>query len=88
MLCFVFFLRRIKRDKEERDTLEEEALQIEARRHMTDAEREAERRQWERDNPEEAAKYATKDKGKMKFMQKYYHSGVFYQVSLLLSQTS
>lgn len=62
---------RIKRDREERDAMLKEKEEIEKVRNMT----EEERREWERKNP----KPAPQPKQKWRFMQKYYHKGVFYQ---------
>src|SRR5690349_21834697 len=64
-------LLRIKRDREERLRFEQEAKDIERRRTMTDAEIAAE-------NAKLDAGKAPKDKGKMRFMQKYYHEGAFF----------
>ncbi|XVE62496.1 hypothetical protein DITRI_Ditri06bG0122500 [Diplodiscus trichospermus] len=62
---------RIKRDREEREAMIKEKEEIEKVRNMT----EEERREWERKNP----KPAPPPKQKWKFMQKYYHKGVFFQ---------
>lgn len=76
-------LKRIKRDREERETREREAADIERRRKMTDAEIQAENAR------DKDANDAT-DKGQMRFLQKYYHKGVFYtdddQVSAALKK--
>lgn len=65
-------LQRIKRNREERDALNQEREEIERLRQMTDEER---RRELEK-NPRVVTNYAPK--GKMKFLQKYYHRGVYY----------
>jgi microfibrillar-associated protein 1 len=63
-------MRRIKRDLEEREALEHEKAEVERRRNMTDEERMRE--------DEAAGRFKPKEKKKWKFMQKYYHKGVFY----------
>lgn len=65
-------LKRIKRDKEDREHYEKERLEIERLHTMTDEERRAEQRL----NPKTVTNKAAK--GKYKFLQKYYHRGVFY----------
>ncbi|KAI9159993.1 hypothetical protein LWI28_004066 [Acer negundo] len=62
---------RIKRDREVREAMLKEKEEIEKVRNMT----EEERREWERRNP----KPAPPPKQKWRFMQKYYHKGVFFQ---------
>ena len=62
---------RIKRDREDRESMLKEKEEIERVRNMT----EEERREWERKNP----KPAPPPKQKWRFMQKYYHKGVFFQ---------
>ncbi|KAJ3194381.1 Microfibrillar-associated protein 1 [Irineochytrium annulatum] len=61
-------LRRIKRDREEAEQLEKEEAEKERRRNMTDAEVIA----------ENAEVKPEKDKGKYRFLQKYFHKGAFY----------
>lgn len=65
-------LKRLKRDRDEREAIEKERMEVERMRNMT----EDERRQELRMNPKVLTNKATK--GKYKFMQKYYHRGVFY----------
>jgi len=67
-------MKRIKREKEEREAAEKELLEIERRRNMTDEERKREDEILEKLNNEQK-----KDHKKLKFLQKYYHKGAFYQ---------
>ena len=65
-------LKRMKRDREERDSARKEHVETERRRNMTDDERRRELRN--------ASRIVTNKstKGKFKFMQKYYHKGSFF----------
>nr|CAG4644094.1 EOG090X08WT [Lepidurus arcticus] len=65
-------LRRIKRDREEKESLEKEKTEIERWRNMTDEERRLELQK----NPKLVTNQSAK--GKYKFLQKYYHRGVFF----------
>lgn len=65
-------LKRVKRDRDEKDGQERERLEAERLRNMTEEERKAEARV----NPKTITNKAAK--GKYKFLQKYYHRGVFY----------
>lgn len=64
-------LRRIKRDREERDAMLKEREEVERRRNLTDAERRAEDRQYDAAHPKPSKK-------KWNFLQKYYHKGAFF----------
>ncbi|KAI0197052.1 micro-fibrillar-associated protein 1 [Xylaria flabelliformis] len=67
-------LRRIKREREAIEAREKEREEVERRRHLTDEERRAE------DEAFLARQKEEKDgKGKMAYMQKYFHRGAFYQ---------
>jgi len=66
-------LQRIKRDREEREKQSLEKAAIEARRGMTDEEVIAEKRRM---------KDGVKERKKIKFLQKYYHKGAFYNEEL------
>jgi len=63
---------RIARDREEKRREAAEAEQRERLKHMTHEER----RQWERDNPKVNQ---ARPKQSLKFMQKYWHKGAYYQ---------
>ena len=67
-------LLRVVRYREARELLEEEAMQTQRRRDMTKEEREEDDRKLEK----LGLKVFTKEKRKLKFLQKYYHKGVFY----------
>ena len=66
---------RIKRDRDLRQARAKEKAEVERRRKMTDEERAAEDA---RLGINKGAQGGEKDKGKWKFMQKYYHKGAFY----------
>ena len=65
-------LRRLKRDREEREAFVKELAELERFRNLTEDEKRAEMKI----NPKEITNKAVK--GKYKFMQKYYHRGAFY----------
>ena len=65
-------LRRLKRDREEREAFVKELAELERFRNLT----EDEKREEMKINPKQITNAATK--GKYKFMQKYYHRGAFY----------
>ncbi|MEW5302120.1 MAG: hypothetical protein WDW36_004930 [Sanguina aurantia] len=66
-------LRRIKRDHEEKETLEAEAELKEKLKNMT----ELERALWEKANPKDSV--ADKGKEKWRYLQKYWHKGAYFQ---------
>jgi len=73
-------LKRIKREKDALDKLEQERLDLVKRRQMSNKE-------IERDNEIHGVDRTRREqKKKMKFMQKYYHKGVFYQDDKLIPQ--
>uniref|UniRef100_A0A3P9PXN4 Microfibril associated protein 1 n=1 Tax=Poecilia reticulata TaxID=8081 RepID=A0A3P9PXN4_POERE len=65
-------LKRIKRDREARETMEKEKAEIDRFHNLTEEERRAELRN--------SGKVVTNkaQKGKYKFLQKYYHRGAFF----------
>jgi microfibrillar-associated protein 1 len=67
-------LRRIKRDREAIEEREKEREEVERRKNLTEEERKAEDEEFIAKQKEE------KDgKGKMSYLQKYYHKGAFFQ---------
>lgn len=73
-------LRELKRIRRERLAIEEaeaNLAEIERRRNLTAAEREAEDREFLEKQKEERG-----DRGEMQYMQKYFHKGAFYQEDL------
>ena len=67
-------LKRIKRDREAIEEAEKEREEIERRRNLSKEEREAEDREFLEQQKEER-----EEKGKMGYMQKYFHRGAFFQ---------
>ncbi|KAH7132606.1 splicing factor, Prp19-binding domain-containing protein [Dendryphion nanum] len=70
-------LMRIKRERAAIEEAEAELAEIERRRNLTAAEREAEDREFIEKQKEEKG-----DRGQMQYMQKYFHKGAFYQEDL------
>jgi microfibrillar-associated protein 1 len=67
-------LKRIKRDREAIELKEKELEEVKRRKNLTEEERQAEDQEYIAKQKEE------KDgKGKMAYMQKYFHKGAFYQ---------
>ncbi|KAJ3043313.1 Microfibrillar-associated protein 1 [Rhizophlyctis rosea] len=64
-------LLRIKRDRAEKHAREQEKADLERRRLMTDEE-------IARENERLGIKQTSKEKSQMRFMQKYFHKGAFY----------
>ncbi|KAL8908954.1 MAG: hypothetical protein Q9207_000530 [Kuettlingeria erythrocarpa] len=67
-------LKRVKRDREAIEQAEKEREEIERRRNLTKEEREAEDKEFL-----ELQKEEREGKGKMGYMQKYFHRGAFFQ---------
>ncbi|KAL8894374.1 MAG: hypothetical protein Q9192_004369 [Flavoplaca navasiana] len=67
-------LKRVKRDREAIEEAEKEREEIERRRNLTKEEREAEDREFLEQQKEERD-----GKGRMGYMQKYFHKGAFFQ---------
>ena len=65
-------LKRILRDREEQKAYEDEQAEVERRRGLTEAEREAENAKLGTDHNEKKEKVA------YGFMQKFYHKGAFF----------
>ncbi|KAF2180954.1 hypothetical protein K469DRAFT_714157 [Zopfia rhizophila CBS 207.26] len=70
-------LKRIKRERAIIEAQEAERAEIERRRNLTAAEREAEDREFLEKQKEERG-----DRGQMQYMQKYFHKGAFFQEDL------
>ncbi|KAF2727206.1 hypothetical protein EJ04DRAFT_517407 [Polyplosphaeria fusca] len=70
-------LTRIRRERRAIEEHEKELAELERRRNLTDAEREAEDRAFIEKQKEELG-----DKGDINFMQKYFHKGAFFQEDL------
>ena len=67
-------LKRVKRDRQAIEEAEKEREEIERRRNLTVEEREAEDREYIAQQQEDK-----EAKGKMTYMQKYFHKGAFFQ---------
>lgn len=67
-------LKRVKREREVIEVAEKEREEVERRRNLSAAEREAEDKEYI-----EAQKAEQEGKGQMGFMQKYFHKGAFFQ---------
>lgn len=67
-------LKRVKREREAIEVAEKEREETERRRHLSKEEREAEDREFLNKQQEER-----EGKGKMGYMQKYFHKGAFFQ---------
>jgi microfibrillar-associated protein 1 len=67
-------LKRVKRERETIEQAEEEREEIERRRNLSKEEREAEDKDFL-----DGQKAEREGKGKMGYMQKYFHKGVFFQ---------
>lgn len=65
-------LKRVKRDRDEREQMERESIEVERLHNMTEEERLIELK----NNPKVVVNRMPK--GKYKFLQKYYHRGVFF----------
>ncbi|KAK9376688.1 splicing factor, Prp19-binding domain-containing protein [Lipomyces chichibuensis] len=76
-------LKRIKRERDELEQRERELREVEMRRNMDENERLKEDLARVRQQQEEKIK----NRGKMGFMQKYYHKGAFYQDMDILNRT-
>jgi microfibrillar-associated protein 1 len=70
-------LKRIRRARAAIEEAEAERAEIERRRNLTDAERDAEDRAFLEKQKEERG-----ERGQMSYMQKYYHKGAFFQEDL------
>jgi microfibrillar-associated protein 1 len=62
-------LQRVRRDREEREKMKQEQLEVESRRGMTDQEVLAEKKK---------LGIGMKEQKKINFLQKYYHKGAYY----------
>ena len=67
-------LKRVKREREAIETAEKEREELERRRNLSKEEREAEDKEFL-----ELQKEEREGKGKMGYMQKYFHKGAFFQ---------